>query len=948
MMLEYAYKEIIIELKKQLEVSRKKLANMYNVAPFYVFNDGVLLTLIRVLPVTENDLFKCAITGSKYYRYGNKILDTIREYIKKYNIDVLKWRKTVTQEYVKKILSDENKMKNKNKTLTVVNYIKNGVKARFYEDKKEYMVILSDINKVNGVDFCSLKYANTGKYLVNDKGEKRVWILDKLLTKSLKLISEEQEKLEVEYKRTESERNKKIKTYTDTLDKSVLFNGKKLTYNKEQLNAIVSEGNTLVTARAGSGKTRVIMGKILYLMEIEKLSSENIMAFCFNREIKNEINRRFDEECLIDEENKYFGYNFAKTFHSLAYNITKIENEEKILENKSAFLKTLINKINKEDPKIKKEIYNFFKDSTLYIDRRHFNNPREYYYYLKNSRYKTLNGEEVKSRSEKLIADFLFEHDIKYVYERPFFPNKIEKKWPIIIGKDEYKKFCQLVDEKSETKPDFYLSDYNYVWEHWAINGNETTQQIKEFELSVGDYTEYKRNKLWKQKFWNSKFLNKLSGGKYNDKFKKIKRLLETDECLFKNKSQEECENYLKNFLEMNGVVCNKLSEETIFNKVWNRAIDGFTLLIEQFINKLQQYYFDDLNLFIEKAKSIENYKARKLYELGYKIYKKYVAVLHSESKPTEFAKFREVTIDYNELMYKAILMVNEGKYDDTIKKLKWILIDEYQDFSKLFDTLLKSIIKRNPNIKVFAVGDDWQAINRFAGSNIQFFHGFQYEYNNCELYALKNNYRSDEKIVSISNAFMKKTNHSGVESIHVSKEVGVCNFLDINNEYINYEKYPVYKCIDLSDENDSIRYNRAKYLKICFDIISNNKDSSIMILNRKNIILGKEKKNFNIMLKKAVLKFNSDYDYDSKVNISTVHSMKGEEADIVILLDANEGSFPVYNPNNDLFEIFNQNAIDSMHDEEKLFYVALTRAKHKLFVTYDSRIKSTFVKIIE
>lgn len=947
-MLEYAYKEIVIELKKQLEVSRKKLANMYNVAPFYVFNDGILLTLIRVLPVTENDLFKCAIIGSKYYRYGNKILDTIREYIKKYNIDVLKWRKTVTQEYVKKILSDENKMKNKNKTLTVVNYIKNGVKARFYEDKKEYMVILSDINKVNGVDFCSLKYANTGKHLVNDKGEKRVWILDKLLTKSLTLISEEQEKLEAEYKKIESERNKKIKTYTDTLDQSVLFNGKKLTYNKEQLNAIVSEGNTLVTARAGSGKTRVIIGKILYLMEIEKLSSENIMAFCFNREIKNEINRRFDEECLIDEENKYFGYNFAKTFHSLAYNITKIENEEKILENKSAFLKTLINKINKEDPKIKKEIYNFFKDSTLYIDRRHFNNPREYYYYLKNSRYKTLNGEEVKSRSEKLIADFLFEHDIKYVYERPFFPNKIEKKWPIIIGKDEYKKFCQLVDEKSETKPDFYLSDYNYVWEHWAINGNETTQQIKEFELSVGDYAEYKRNKLWKQKFWNSKFLNKLSGGKYNDKFKEIKRLLETDECLFKNKSQEECENYLKNFLEMNGVVCNKLSEETIFNKVWNRAIDGFTLLIEQFINKLQQYYFDDLTLFIEKAKNIENYKARKLYEIGYKIYKKYVAVLHGESKPTEFAKFREVSIDYNELMYKAILMVNEGKYDDTIKKLKWILIDEYQDFSKLFDTLLKSIIKRNPNIKVFAVGDDWQAINRFAGSDIQFFHGFQYEYNNCELYALKNNYRSDEKIVSISNAFMKKTNHSGVESISVSKEVGVCKFLDINNEYINYEKYPVYKCIDLSDENDSIRYNRAKYLKICFDIISNNKDSSIMILNRKNIILGKEKKDFNIMLKKAVLKFNSDYDYDSKVNISTVHSMKGEEADIVILLDVNEGSFPVYNPNNDLFEIFNQNAIDSMHDEEKLFYVALTRAKHKLFVTYDSRIKSTFVKTIE
>ena len=87
-----------------------------------------------------------------------------------------------------------------------------------------------------------------------------------------------------------------------------------------------------------------------------------------------------------------------------------------------------------------------------------------------------------------------------------------------------------------------------------------------------------------------------------------------------------------------------------------------------------------------------------------------------------------------------------------------------------------------------------------------------------------------------------------------------------------------------------------------------------------------------------------SSEDFIKNVQLKTVHKAKGEEADIVILLDINEGSFPVYNSNNDLFEIFGQKSLDSVEDEEKLYYVALTRAKESEYILYERKRKSPFI----
>ncbi len=58
-------------------------------------------------------------------------------------------------------------------------------------------------------------------------------------------------------------------------------------------------------------------------------------------------------------------------------------------------------------------------------------------------------------------------------------------------------------------------------------------------------------------------------------------------------------------------------------------------------------------------------------------------------------------------------------------KKLKYILIDEYQDFSKLFFDLILAIKCFNPKVQIFATGDDFQAINGFAGSDLNYFTNF-------------------------------------------------------------------------------------------------------------------------------------------------------------------------------------------------------------------------------
>ncbi|MBD5099724.1 MAG: UvrD-helicase domain-containing protein [Clostridiales bacterium] len=722
----------------------------------------------------------------------------------------------------------------------------------------------------------------------------------------------------------------------------VKFNDAAFNLDIDQLNAILSEHNTLVTARAGSGKTRVLIGKLIYLFEKQNMDADNVLAFCFNKDASEEINNRLATQCKIDNIAKYEICEVASTFHSYALRTLQ---RPKILEEKTRLIKEIINELKATKQSFSQSVYDFFRKDTLRIDRKSFNSLESYYKYLKNSQYTTLNNETVKSRLEKYIADFFFEHGIDYIYERSYYPYKISLENAKLTSA-EIKDLSAFLQEKKEIVPDFYLPKYNIIWEHWAVTGNEAKDEVDNFEKTVGNYSDYISNKNWKQRFWGGNWRQRISNiGKYNQSVKSIAKFIETTHKQFNSLEREDVERELYKIMLSHGISPKKLPDEVLHEKAWKRCLDGFTKLIEQFINKLQQNYFDDTNLnqFIEHAKYIQDEKTKIFYRLGYQVYLKYFSVLSSDNNVGELAKYNHYDYDFNQTIYEASKHILNGELDEEINNIKWILIDEYQDFSKLFDYLIAAIISRNESIRVFCVGDDWQAINRYAGSDLRYFKTFASRYDDSKLLNIHTNYRSGHNIVEFANRFMDKFGMSGshphsnvkngiIEEIDVSK-VYIGDFQDENNVYLKY-----------LDENERKRIDKAKYLKQCADIIQTHPNKKIMILNRSNTIKSIDLKDFNDTLKNVCAEFLSEEEYNSRVTMKTVHTAKGEESDVVILLDINKGVFPVFNPNNDLFEIFGQTMLDAIEDEQRLYYVALTRAKQHLYVLYEDDIKSPYI----
>ena len=271
-----------------------------------------------------------------------------------------------------------------------------------------------------------------------------------------------------------------------------------LELNDEQSLAMSKmDKHLLLAARAGSGKTRTIDGKTLFLAKYEAVNPNQILILAFNKAAAKEIQDRI---CRADGlEN----FNNARTFHSLAYQIVdqvvQLETGKILFDERgefspkklSVFVQTIFQDLRKADPTIEKRLYSYFRKELQDINveqHRKFFTDKEYLSYRRNLKYVTLKCEQVKSRGEKYIADFLFEHDIKYQYEKPY-------RW-----------------ENRAYRPDFTLSDLemdvSVIIEHWGIDERDTKQEVpshwnKTWE-EYHDEIQRKRD-YWKRDYWQEK-----------------------------------------------------------------------------------------------------------------------------------------------------------------------------------------------------------------------------------------------------------------------------------------------------------------------------------------------------------------------------------------------------------------------------------------------------------
>ena len=97
-----------------------------------------------------------------------------------------------------------------------------------------------------------------------------------------------------------------------------------------------------------------------------------------------------------------------------------------------------------------------------------------------------------------------------------------------------------------------------------------------------------------------------------------------------------------------------------------------------------------------------------------------------------------------------------------------------------------------------------------------------------------------------------------------------------------------------------------------------------------------------NVLVQEKIIP--SKDDYNKYIDIKTIHSSKGLEADIVIILEVNNGIIPMFHPNNELFEIFGEDINTNIDDQKRLFYVAITRSKEKLYILCEKDAKSSFL----
>ena len=335
----------------------------------------------------------------------------------------------------------------------------------------------------------------------------------------------------------------------------------------------------------------------------------------------------------------------------------------------------------------------------------------------------------------------------------------------------------------------------------------------------------------------------------------------------------------------------------------------------KQFILRAEQIYFKDYQVLSQKIQSLPSSENK-------------ASIIKLEHILTEYQdKLRNLgLLNFNQLIAKA------AKSNMKKDQFSYIFVDEYQDFSLLFLNLIKSILKFNPSAHLLTVGDDWQAINRFAGSDVEYFKNFQnYFREDYQKLFIPTNYRSGKKIVKNANFFMS----TALNDYQGCKSGGKTRHSRIYVQNVkNYQSNPTVE--KLFAKYASLPLLLQNYLKLTSTIILQNPGKTIKILHRNNDLSFRDwtlekfcQKVTESLLENNLLTKKSQ----NLISFSTIHRSKGLESDIVVLLEIDANKFPGQDKSNGFGGIFGDTKETLLEDEARLFYVALTRPKEKLYI---------------
>lgn len=674
-------------------------------------------------------------------------------------------------------------------------------------------------------------------------------------------------------------RNEAFKASETAASDAMLSNIDGKSLDAQQRDAVITdEYNNLVIAGAGSGKTLTVVGKIKYLIERWGIPPENILVTSFTRKSVNELSERIEKAGLTGVS--------CKTFHKIGLGnlgAVGVANENELKKCVVSYLREDIH-AHPDQMSAYIEFYGCYKH--LPKDYSEYKTDGERMEALKatelttiKGQLDTLNGERVKSLEELMIANFLFMHGVNYEYE-PVYPG-------------EYDPFGRAY------QPDFYLPDYDIYLEHFGVNENGRCPWI---ETPIEEQ-KYLDGMAWKRG------VHKKNGT----------RLIES--YSYWNKDHDLL-NKVSALLESNGVEL--ADDKEMLTNVYGRLSRD-----DKHLRSISTL----ITTFLSLAKA-NNISMAEVADRGREAYRSDGYMWHRFELFMSFAEpimalYQQTLVDKGQIDFDDMINMAADKIsrEGITERYSHIIVDEYQDISKSRFGLIKAI-RDTCGAKLMCVGDDWQSIYRFAGSDVSLFTDFGGYVGHHETLKIERTYRNSQELVDIASTFVERNPSQIHKKMHSDK----------------HEQMPIII---------TMKEGMAEGLENVLDNILSHENYSgrILVLGRHNFDIetaypdfkGRDTyNNGRTSLKRDRRTGDVRITYRGYGNIvfMSVHRAKGLEADDVVVLNLQNVmyGFPNRIEDDPILQILMGRSEDfEFAEERRLFYVAITRTKQNVYLVAGS-----------
>lgn len=649
--------------------------------------------------------------------------------------------------------------------------------------------------------------------------------------------------------------------------------------NQQRTAVITDEYSNLIIAGAGSGKTLTILGKVKYLIEQQQVAPKDILLLSFTKKTVDELNERLQHMGLAARATTFhkLGYDTIKMFQqgvpavtneNTLHRVIKTYLEEAIFKDAAAleaYMLYVACYMNLPEAHDSYESLGEKIDTEKGIDLQTLKAKNEDVPLNKVEKadLDTIQGEKVKSVEELIIANFLYLNGINYEYEKPY-PH----------GEVQY-------------RPDFYLTDYDIYLEHFGVDEHNRAKWLTPFNEQ--QYVEAMAIKRERHQTYGTKLLETYSYYNHDHVLlDKLTHMLHNEKVVFKPRDTRQI---------YERVVGN--------NKQFGKEVTNLLITFVNLCKSRQLSYNDITTLFLKTPKGLNASFMQERQGLFLKfalnILKTYDQTLQERNE-----------IDFNDMINQAthLITTNQPKYS-----YSHIIIDEYQDISYARFNLIKEI-RALCKAKLVCVGDDWQSIYRFAGSDMSLFSNFEKYVGKYEQLLIEQTYRNSQALVDIASKYIQK-NARQIPKNPKSHKVAIDNPI----KFVYYSEHNA----------EAVLINEIQRL------IDLNGDKPILVLGRHSFDINEfikltphSKLQYNERTNKLHIQGLEEVD----VTYITVHKSKGLEAEQVIILNLKNHLLGFPNKMTDdpmLSLLLSDDEAYRFAEERRLFYVALTRTKNQV-----------------